>query len=400
MIKSKEIEKLRSVLKDAPRDLLLFELAVKTDIKLKELLRLRTRQLIYIKSGDNVTLQTEDGTHRFIMDRVLYDALHEYRLEWNISPDDYLFRLKRSNKPLSMSGASAIIKNWFIMAGIEGNYGAVALRNTQEETEAHNPSITSIAPKEDVSDFFEPIRPHTAQEIVYDQLSKAIISGRIPPGAKLVTEKIAQAFNVSHAPVRVAFNWLEAKGLISTLKKKASIVRRLSFKELQEIFKIRGALETLAMQSSITKCTEETLSICETFLVDLENAKTWEELDICNTKFHQTLYRDAQLPLLESMIIDICERVRPYIVLACNGERRVNTDHENDFHWEIVSAMRKRDLKKALNYLERDLNKRNNRLEFILEGGTVDDSAPSTDDMSGLFKIQPVDAIAPIRAAS
>ena len=397
VIQAKEIIKIRSVLKDSPRDLLLFELAVKTDIKLGELLRLRTGQFAGSDVGDSVALQTDDGCYTFILDQVVCEAFKRYRSELNPLPDDYLFRLKRSNKPLSMSGASAIIKKWFRMAGIDGNYGAVALRNTREKSEESNLLDSSIAPKKDGSDFFEPIRPQTAQEIVYNQLSKAIISGKIPPGTKLIVEKIAQAFNVSHSPVRVAFNWLEAKGLICTLKKKASIVRRLTFKELQEIFKIRAALERLAMESCINKCTDETLSICETILVDLENATNWEEIDICNTKFHQTLYRDAQLPLLESMITDFCERVRPYIVLACTGEVQGTTDHENDFHWQMIRAIRKHDCRKALMYLEHDLGKRNNLLEFLLEEGTVAESTFGAEKMSKVFKARSVDTSPPVR---
>src|SRR4030042_2781336 len=94
--------------------------------------------------------------------------------------------------------------------------------------------------------FFKPIENRSAQQSVFNKLFNAIVAGKIPPGTRITTDEIARAFEVSQAPVRVAMNWLEAKGFIISQRKRGSIVKELTIKELHEIVQIRLILETAA----------------------------------------------------------------------------------------------------------------------------------------------------------
>jgi DNA-binding GntR family transcriptional regulator len=66
----------------------------------------------------------------------------------------------------------------------------------------------------DLLEGVEPSGHHSAQAFVCDALRRAILSGRLPPGTRLVHTRIAEDLRVSTTPVREALRDLAAAGLI------------------------------------------------------------------------------------------------------------------------------------------------------------------------------------------
>lgn len=387
----KELGKVRSVISKDPRDLLLFDIAIKTGLKLKDILNLRVKDLMGVPEGNKIPINVKNGNLSFIMNETIQTSFLKYVNSTEMVPDDFLFKLRNSRKPLSMAGASVIIKGWFRAANIKGNYGAVALRKTWEYSMRKkveiDPTLKEFNPYK--MDFFHPIEPKTTQEIVYNKLYDAIISGKIPPGTELTPARIAETFNVSLAPVRVALYWLEAKGLITARKKKASIVKKLSISDIKETIQIRLALESFALKSSINVCTEETLLLAESLLSQLdEKESAMEEFDRLNTKFHLTIYRDINMPLLLQFLSDLCERIRPYIVLIYTDkdvDYKTHPIFNNIHHRRIIESIRQKDYPEAIKNLERDLEKGIASLESILEKRTYLHPEINNWDISMLF---------------
>jgi DNA-binding GntR family transcriptional regulator len=246
---------------------------------------------------------------------------------------------------------------------------AVSLRKTWEFHQINKSPFGQDSNFNIPPSLFKPIETSTAQEIIYGKLSEAIISCKIPPGTRLTTAEISKAFNVSHAPARVALNWLEAKGFIISKKKKASIVKELTIKELKEIITIRLILETAAVDHSIEVCTEETVELAGSISTQVEKARTLEEHDKLNTQFHLTLYRDAVMPLLMQMIEDVCNRISPYAILF-NYARGISFDKNGPIelhHRGMLEGMRLRDREKVIKHLKLDLNKATPHIEELLE---------------------------------
>lgn len=81
---------------------------------------------------------------------------------------------------------------------------------------------------------------------VVTALRAAILSGRYVPGQRLIEADLTRAFNVSRGPLREAFRRLSAEGLLHIVPNRGALVRKLSYREIVEIFQIRCALEPLA----------------------------------------------------------------------------------------------------------------------------------------------------------
>ena len=79
-------------------------------------------------------------------------------------------------------------------------------------------------------------------------LRASIINGEFAQGERLVETDLAQRFEVSRGPIRDALVQLERGGLVELRPRKGSFVRSLSATDVEEIYSLRTALETLALR--------------------------------------------------------------------------------------------------------------------------------------------------------
>lgn len=98
----------------------------------------------------------------------------------------------------------------------------------------------------DVSDGTGVIRSASAVERVVKTLFSGLMSRRFAPGQRLVEADLTAEFGVSRGTLREAFRRLAADGLIEIVPNRGAIVRRLSSKDVLELFEIRRQLEGLS----------------------------------------------------------------------------------------------------------------------------------------------------------
>lgn len=83
-------------------------------------------------------------------------------------------------------------------------------------------------------------------ERVYAALREMVISGRFPPGVRLVERELAEVLQVSRVPFRQALPRLEADGFVALLPRRGAIVRQWTLRDVSELFAVRESLEPLA----------------------------------------------------------------------------------------------------------------------------------------------------------
>lgn len=84
------------------------------------------------------------------------------------------------------------------------------------------------------------------KEIVYEGLRKAIILGVIPVGERINQKNYALYMNISRTPIRSGIEMLKAEGLLEEIPGYGVVVKKITEEDVEEIFKIRTSLETLA----------------------------------------------------------------------------------------------------------------------------------------------------------
>lgn len=359
-----DVAKLRQLLSSKPRDLLLFDLATQTGIGINRLIRLKVKDLSNLPvDGPLVAADFKKRSAPVpVFNQQCHDTFHLYLKTVNLSANDYLFPSRKGGGgPLNLTSASHMIKKWFHDAEIKGLSGARSLKKIWEIFYRTDNSLHSnVYDQEDPTQTLRPVEKKTVQEIVYRELFQAIISGRIPPGEKLVTEKIANRMRVSPMPVRDALYRLKAAGFISIRRKQGTVVNELSPENLEEITEIRLALEPMAARKAALNRTQKTLKRLEdlhaAFIAARDNRKTEDFLSI-NREFHHTIYREADMPILLPIIDGLWGRISPYLHTLMREQDYSGSEWTIKTHEGMLNAMRAGEPENVVEWVKADLTK-------------------------------------------
>lgn len=82
-------------------------------------------------------------------------------------------------------------------------------------------------------------------------LRRAILSGELAPGEKLVGERLAQQWGVSATPLRESFQRLAGEGLVVIEPQRGARVAPITVEDAAEIYQLRLLLDPVALRSSI-----------------------------------------------------------------------------------------------------------------------------------------------------
>ncbi|MGL5151407.1 MAG: GntR family transcriptional regulator, partial [Clostridium sp.] len=91
------------------------------------------------------------------------------------------------------------------------------------------------------------------REQVYDYLKNEIVNGKIKEGSRVVEEEYAERLKVSRTPLREAIRMLELEGLVEAREKGGVTVPRTTKQDVEEVVKIRIALESVIFQELFEK---------------------------------------------------------------------------------------------------------------------------------------------------
>ena len=371
LISRGDVEQIRKNLNHKPRDLLLFDLATQTGMKMKDLLRMRVKDLKGLNIGETLPVAKgkENSSLPIILTETIFQTFQAYINQINPDAHDYLFRSRKGTKPLSISSTSSMVSEWLKEADIKGAAGTRSLRRIWKLFYQNSSGNRNACEKKGSFQFLGPVKRTTLQETVYQELLQAIVSGRILPGDSLTTKKIARQMEVSEMPVREALGRLAASGFISLKKKKSSIVNELSRDNLMEIMEIRLALETIAVKKACLSRSEATLERLEALhrqYIKATNDYDVDEILRINKIFHHAIYKDANMPILQRIIESLWDQISPYFHILMRDSYFPYKDVNAMNHGQILKALKQKNVKDAVTWLRTDLNEAANLvfLEF------------------------------------
>jgi integrase len=128
----KNIKAIRKLLSDNPRNHLLFILGINNGLRTGDLLKLKVVKVKDMKPGDNINI-TEGKTGKqniLVINKTVHKVLSQYMTENKLDENDYLFKSRKGNHPLTIQAVNAYVKKWTNAINLKGNYGAHSLRKT------------------------------------------------------------------------------------------------------------------------------------------------------------------------------------------------------------------------------------------------------------------------------
>ena len=127
--------------------------------------------------------------------------------------------------------------------------------------------------------------------MVYENLQKDILHGRVFPKERLLERELTERFGVSKTPIREALNRLRQDGLVQGNLYQGMYVIGLSPKDVLEIYEIREHLEGLAAKKVAERVTPEIAKKLRSFLKVANECvrKNLPEYYRLNLEFHNLL---------------------------------------------------------------------------------------------------------------
>jgi integrase len=128
----KDIEAIKKLLHDKPRDLLLFTIGINNGLRVGDLLELRVWQFRKLKPGDYFSIK-ENKTQKqntLMVNKAIYRALQAYLEASEAGDNDFLFASKKGKGAITIQRVNQLIKAWTQAINLRGNYGAHTLRKT------------------------------------------------------------------------------------------------------------------------------------------------------------------------------------------------------------------------------------------------------------------------------
>ncbi len=156
----------------------------------------------------------------------------------------------------------------------------------------------------------------SAQQTAYHHIRAQILAGTYSGGRRINPLEIAQQLGLSRQPVREALRQLDTEGLITLKPNRSAVVTELTPADIEEIFAIRAALESLMAGRAAQHLTDDVCDEFEMILRRMERATNdrarWLKY---HNDFHNFAARQAKSPRLMAEIQRIQAKVEPYIAL-------------------------------------------------------------------------------------
>jgi len=367
-----EIEDMRRNLSSNPRDLLLFDFATQTGLRIKDILELKVGAVNKMLPGDSLQDSGISFDYPFgsKVTETLYKSIQDYIAAEKIDdskPDEFVFKSRKGKGPLRLSSVSHMIRTWFDREGLNGIQGAATLRKVWENY--YSPIFlerpSSVSSGQGAYEL-KPIETSTLYERVYKELLETIVSGRIRPGEKLVADQIAEQMQVSVMPVREAMHRLEAQGFITSLGRKGSVANRLSKENLEEILQIRLILEPLAAEAATRNINKDVLLRLTALQQECFKSTDADETFRINKEFHHLLYLQSRRPILLEVIESLWNRISPYLHIYARYRDNNALNNSKNYHQKILEGLMEKNTEAVCEWLRKDLSEAAHLIGFNL----------------------------------
>ena len=183
------------------------------------------------------------------------------------------------------------------------------------------------------------------REIAYDVLKKAIITGEIPAGERIVETEYADRLHISRTPLREALRKLERDGLVEYVMRRGVVVHAFTTEDVDQIYTIRNSLEMLTLPYIIENATAEDIAALREKLAAMDALIARDDVEGLSPlarDFHTCLTAISGKNRILRVIEGQDEYIRRFSAMAIQQENRRSTAHEE--HHKLVDLVEKKDL--------------------------------------------------------
>ncbi len=189
-----------------------------------------------------------------------------------------------------------------------------------------------------------PPKRTTLHEEIAGFLRQMIFDGELEDGIRVPEKALCERFDISRTPLREALKVLANEGLITLLPNRGARVSTLTPEDIDEVFPIMGALESVAGEMAATAISDEGIAEIRALHYQMalhHTRKERLEYFALNQKIHEHILKAAGNPTLTQMYKTLSGRIRRARYIANISQSR--WDQAMQEHEVILRILGERD---------------------------------------------------------
>ncbi|MEF2553846.1 GntR family transcriptional regulator [Aurantimonas sp. A2-1-M11] len=204
---------------------------------------------------------------------------------------------------------------------------------------------------------------------IYHSLREGILTCKLPPGAEIREQELAQQFEVSKSPVREALQQLVREGLMTVLPRQGYRVSPVSMSDAHDMFAFRQVLELACIAEAARNASDEQLESLDQFrsFVGGDHA----DFIAYNRDFHCSLARCSGNSRMSRAACDLIEEMDRLVRMSVAATRGRDPQKLVEEHQQIIIALQQRNAKQAVNLLKAHTGAAEKRFITALEWAAV-----------------------------
>jgi DNA-binding GntR family transcriptional regulator len=161
-----------------------------------------------------------------------------------------------------------------------------------------------------------------------------ILSFELYPGTRVTESELAKQFGVSRTPIRAALQRLEAEGALVIRPKQGCFIRALDIAELTGQYRVRVALEVLAIETAVTCMSDRDLErLAEAWNPKVQPGRSEdpEEMERRDEGFHLALAEGSGNRALVPYLRAVNDQIRIVRRLDFTHPERIDQTYQEHF---------------------------------------------------------------------
>lgn len=215
-------------------------------------------------------------------------------------------------------------------------------------------------------------------DTIYERIYAAILEHRLPPGTKLVEERLAEIFDVSRARVREVLNRMAHEQIVDLYPQRGAFVAKPTIEQAHDVFEARRLIEPAVLRRLIDTLTPERVARLrqqQELEVDARRRDDKRAIVRLSGDFHMLLADLAGNSALARSMRELSSLTCLIIFLY---DAPTATTCRADEHSEIIDAIAHRDAPRAEKLMLEHLKH--------IEGSLKLDASSDEVDLESIFK--------------
>ncbi|MBN2401764.1 MAG: GntR family transcriptional regulator [Spirochaetes bacterium] len=212
------------------------------------------------------------------------------------------------------------------------------------------------------------IKSITLRQKAYKLVKDRIINLYLKPGDKISETELTKTLKISRTPIREALLMLEHEKLLECNNSMGFIVRRLTLKEVDEYYTVRGAIENFVLSLVVENITDEEMKSLHANVKagdSIVKGNNIHKIIKCESEFHEMLYKAAKSDVLLEIISPLTDKFQWFrgVAFSIPGSAANSLSQ----HKIMLELIEKKDLKGLRHLMKEHLKEAKRKVKYLSE---------------------------------